>query len=107
MYLKIWTNDVIKIAEYSWYKTILDTIKQLKSINCGGIVIKVKGDKAYGKWYIWMTGTQDGTKAFWAGGFYEDEYVKVGGKWLFSRVKANILFLTPYEEGWAKKPFMD
>jgi len=69
--------------------------------------ITVEGDKAYGKWYLFMTGTQDGTKAFWAGGFYEDEYAKVGGKWLFSRVKANILFLTPYEEGWVKKPFMD
>ena len=68
--------------------------------------ITVKGDKAQGQWYGLVPATFHG-KAIWMSVFYNDEYVKMDGKWLAKYMKVSCFFLTPYEEGWAKQRLLD
>jgi ketosteroid isomerase-like protein len=70
-------------------------------------IIEVNGDKAKGKWYMHESGTwTEGNRAFWCTSKYEDEFVKREGRWrcIFSLI--TVFYLTPYEEGWAKKSMM-
>jgi hypothetical protein len=69
-------------------------------------IIEVTGNKATGQWYVIMPATLRAKQAAWLLGRYDEEYVRVKGRWLYKRLKADILCFSPYEEGWAKKPFM-
>jgi len=40
----------------------------------------------------------------WIHGVYENEYVKEDGKWKFKRLYFNLVFRTPYEDGWLRVP---
>ena len=66
-------------------------------------IIQVSGDAAHGAWYLLEPGIREGKQAIWIAGRYEDDYVKVDGRWLFSKVNLKILVRTPYEDGWAKQ----
>jgi hypothetical protein len=66
-------------------------------------IIEVNGDKATGVWHVDSPCTspiQD--KALWINAIYEEEYVKEGGQWKISFIKANMNFITPFDEGWVK-----
>ena len=68
-------------------------------------IIEVDGDRARGRWYLLQPSTMvDGNRAIWLASHYEDEYVRVGGRWLFRQLKTTTRFFTPYEDGWAKTP---
>jgi ketosteroid isomerase-like protein len=69
-------------------------------------IINVQGDRATGEWKLFQPCTVDG-RAVWLSGVYSDDYVRTGGKWLFKHLRVKILFLTPYEDGWVKKQFVD
>ena len=43
---------------------------------------------------------------YWLHGYYENEYVKENGKWLFRKFHWNNTFWTPYESGWLKTPLL-
>jgi ketosteroid isomerase-like protein len=58
-------------------------------------IIEVDGDRATGQWYLLQLAAT-----------YHDEYARLEGRWMFKRLKVTSHFLTPYEEGWAKKPFV-
>ena len=62
-----------------------------------------EGDKASAHWYLWMPGTKEDGTAFWLSAVTDDTYTKTNGNWLFTLVKSHILFLTPYDQGWAKQ----
>ena len=62
-----------------------------------------EGNKASGDWYLWMPGTRDDGTAFWLSAVTHDKYAKINGNWLFTLVKSHILFMTPYDQGWAKQ----
>jgi len=55
--------------------------------NITNIVIKVEGDKAYGRsyWFHYSNDNPERKAVFDGYGHYEDEMVKVNGKWLFSK----------------------
>lgn len=66
------------------------------------IVLKIDGNKAVGRSYWFHTGNDNPDRRATIGGFghYEDELVRVNGKWFFSKRKI-------YNEGsaeWAWKP---
>ena len=65
--------------------------------------IVTEGNKARGHWYLLMPGTKDDGTALWLSAVSDDKYAKINGKWLFTLVKSQILFLTPYDQGWAKQ----
>lgn len=69
------------------------------------IDIAPSGTEATGSWYILEPATIN-NRAVWIAATYNDRYRKVDGRWLFSRVQANIAFLTPFESGWVKEQFM-
>lgn len=70
-------------------------------------IIEVDGDRATGQWYLLQPATMaSGNQAVWLAATYHDEYVRLDGRWMFKRLKVTSLFLTPYEQGWAKKPFV-
>ncbi len=65
--------------------------------------ITIKGNKARGRWYLLCPIATPYDKALWTAAFQDDEYVKVNGQWLQRRMKMTMVFLAPYEQGWAKK----
>lgn len=68
--------------------------------------ITIEGDRGYGTWYGLVPATLKG-EAIWMSVRYDDEYVKIDGKWLASLMKVSVFFLTSYDKGWAKYRVMD
>lgn len=69
--------------------------------------IEVDGDAARAQWYLFMPCTMGAdNRAMWRAGIDREEYVRVGDEWQFKRKTSAPLFHTPYEEGWAKTPFV-
>jgi uncharacterized protein (TIGR02246 family) len=69
--------------------------------------IKVDGDHATGQWYLLQPATMaKGNQAVWLDATYNDEYARIDGRWVFQKLRVTTHFLTPYEQGWAKKPFV-
>ena len=68
-------------------------------------IITVNGKKAKGRWYLlcpFTALTPQGPAAVWEQGTYDNEFVKVDGKWRISLMRFEFNFSTPYEDGWAK-----
>jgi hypothetical protein len=66
-------------------------------------IIEVHGDRATGRWYYEAPTTDVATnRAQWMMGTYEEEYVRDGGRWKFSFIRARWKYITPYDEGWAR-----
>ena len=65
--------------------------------------LEVDGDHCTGHWLLWQPCTlAAGDQAVWIAGNYRDEYRRVDGKWLFSKVTFRPTMMSPYEAGWAK-----
>ena len=70
-------------------------------------IIEVNGDTATGTWYLFQACTfAKGNQAVWGAAKYEEQYTKVNGEWKFRHLSVASQFWTPFEEGWAKKPFL-
>lgn len=77
----------------------------------GVITVDSGGKSAGGRWYGMgmeakpTVSLHEGElRQTWIHGIYENEYVKEGGKWLFKKLFFNLVFRTPYEDGWLKAP---
>lgn len=64
-------------------------------------IIDVDGDTAKGDWHAIIIATHEG-QAVWVFGKYEEDYVRLDGKWKFRNVRFVTTAMCPYEEGWAK-----
>jgi hypothetical protein len=42
----------------------------------------------------------------WLHGYYENEFVKDHGKWLFKKLHWNVTFYTSFETGWVRIPLL-
>lgn len=65
--------------------------------------IEVEGDTASGTWYVFgmLTAVSpDGDVAKWVQGRLDNEYVKIDGRWKFSRKSTLYNFNTPYDDSW-------
>jgi hypothetical protein len=60
---------------------------------------------AEGTWYLWQPCTIDGNPV-WLTGTYFDRYRKDEGVWKFSEVHLSVQTISPFEEGWVKRPFL-
>ena len=70
-------------------------------------IIEVDGDEATGRWYLFQPCTRaDGNRAVWLAARYEEEYVRVTGEWKFRKIAVFPAFYTPFDQGWAKQPFV-
>jgi hypothetical protein len=73
-------------------------------------MIEVEGEKARGTWYLFQAVTEGGQapstgsgQAKWVSGRYEEDYVKVKGRWFIKKLWVRFNFWTPYDQGWAKQ----
>lgn len=64
------------------------------------INVSADGNTAKGRWWEWSLTGRYGGDAAWAGGIYENEYVREDGVWKFSRVHYNPMLAGSYEDGW-------
>jgi hypothetical protein len=64
------------------------------------INVSADGQSAKGRWWEFSMTGQHGVKAEWAGGIFENEYVREGGVWKISRMRYNPIFAGPYATGW-------
>lgn len=70
-------------------------------------VIEVDGERARGTWFVHVAcTTRKANRAVWVQGKYDEEYVKVGGKWKWRSIRFTPDFFTPIEEGWARTRIM-
>ena len=66
-------------------------------------LISLRGDEATGTCYLDLRASIDGESMI-GSGYYEDEYVRVEGRWKFRRRKLTMYYLVPLHEGWADRP---
>jgi hypothetical protein len=76
----------------------------------GGVVdVNPDGNTARGRWQSWLAesfpyGGRLGQ--YWLQGYYENEYVKEDGKWLFTKLFWYTTFITRFETGWMVQPLV-
>lgn len=64
--------------------------------------IHVEGERARARWDILSPCTTKDGKPHWMVGFEDDEYARIDGAWLHTRMKLTSVFLAPHETGWQK-----
>lgn len=71
------------------------------------------GTKAQASWYLWEPANMPDPKtggqiAVWIGGAYDSDVVKgADGEWRFKEIRLRMEIMSPYDEGWVKKPWHD
>jgi hypothetical protein len=73
---------------------------------CGVVDVDPAGKTAKGRWYalMYLNNATPGGGAVLGVGIYENDYIKEQGKWKILHLRFDDIFLTPYEDGWAKTP---
>ena len=66
------------------------------------IVVALDGRTATGRWQGMVMLSEPGQNGVWGVGIYENEYAKVGNKWLISKLHFYPTALTDYDQGWMK-----
>jgi len=72
----------------------------------GVVDVDVDGKTAKARWYalMYLCNATPGGGAVLGVGMYENEYIKEDGKWRILHLLFDDIFLSPYEDGWAKAP---
>jgi hypothetical protein len=75
------------------------------------VEVSKDGARARGMWNSFGTNTylaSDGKlEAMWQLGKYDNTFVKEDGKWKFLEFRWYVIFRTPYQDGWVKKPIVE
>ena len=66
--------------------------------------IEVAGDTARGRWDLFSPCTTADGVPMWMTGVEHDTYVREEGEWLHRSMKLEVVFMAPYERGWAPRP---
>lgn len=64
--------------------------------------LEVEGDTAAGTWDVLSPCTTADGRAMWMAGVEHDTYVRENGVWLHESMKLDLVFMVPYDEGWAR-----
>jgi ketosteroid isomerase-like protein len=70
-------------------------------------IIEVNGNDAWSKWYALIPSVTREGQAVWVQVTYEIEFRRVDGEWRISAYKPDLTFVSPYEMGWEKQPFIE
>jgi len=85
----------------------------LQNLATPHIVVSTSGQRARAQWDILNAsamqatpypGDQTKLTALWICGRYDNEFIKVGGKWKLLKLHLVTYFKSPFEEGWLKDP---
>lgn len=63
--------------------------------------IEVEDDRARARWDVLAPCTTRDGVPHWLAGVEEDEYRRVEGRWLHSRLTLRVIFLAPHASGWS------
>jgi len=94
-----------KEAIATFFKNVVPNTQSWSAHQVLNPLVTVEGQKAKGTWYLFCPATilsPEGDRAIWIQGRYDNEFVKLDGKWKFSRLRFVFNFTIPYEEGWVK-----
>jgi hypothetical protein len=75
----------------------------------GVITLAPDGNTAKGRWHAWLAESfpfAGKLGQYWLHGYYENEFIKESGKWLFTRLFWNTTFITRFETGWMVQPIV-
>jgi hypothetical protein len=79
-------------------------------IQIGGVVtLAPDGRTARGRWHTWLAESFPFAGVmgqYWLHGYYENEFVKENGRWLFTKLYWNTTFYTRFETGWLVQPLV-
>ena len=64
--------------------------------------VQVEASRARARWDILSPCTTKDGRPHWMVGFEDDEYARIDGAWLHTRMKLSTVFLSPHETGWQK-----
>lgn len=69
--------------------------------------IRVEGDQASARWDILAPCSDGEGRPMWMSGVEDDEYRRVDGQWLHTRMQLSLIFMAPHDGGWkrARPPF--
>ena len=65
--------------------------------------ISIEGDTARARWYLLEAATQTDGTAVWIAGHEDDDYVRTDAGWRVRRMVVELAFVTPFDQGWAKR----
>ena len=71
------------------------------------IEVEPGGQRGFGMWQTLGCNSfpsEDGMKAVWQQGTYDNVYAKVGGRWKILRMRWLANFRTSFDKGWVKEP---
>ena len=98
-------NDLLQPGE----KTVPSWINILIMMDQDVIDVDADGKTAKGRWNTWLAEAMNVggiPRQQWVQGYYENEYVKESGRWLFRKLHWNVTFFTSFEAGWLKVPLL-
>jgi hypothetical protein len=98
-------NDLLKGNETAVPNWINILIMMFQDV----IDVAPDGKTAKGRWNTWLAEAMsvNGIQhQQWCQGYYENEYVKENGKWLFKKLHWNVTVFTSFEAGWLKVPLL-
>jgi hypothetical protein len=91
-------------------QTLPPWLIRLLIIQIGAVItVDPDGKTAKGRWQTWLPEVMPsaaGPRQVWLHGYYENEYIKENGKWLFTKIYWNVTFYTTYETGWLRFPML-
>jgi hypothetical protein len=64
--------------------------------------VDLEANTARGTWYMWEPATRN-DEAYLVAITYDDEFRKVGGRWLFTLSRSTYHFMCPYDKGWVEQ----
>jgi hypothetical protein len=62
--------------------------------------IEVEEDRARGRWDLLSPCRRADGSSYWMCGYEDDEYARVGGRWLHRAMRLTTVFMSPVGEGW-------
>ena len=98
-------NDLLQPGE----KTVPAWINILIMMDQDVIDVDADGKTAKGRWNTWLAEAMlvgGIPRQQWVQGYYENEYVKKNGKWLFKKLHWNVTVFTSFEAGWLNVPLL-
>ncbi len=91
-------------------KGIVETWINIRIFMSGGVInIDPSGTSAKGRWNTWLAEAMPVgglPRQQWVHGYYENEYVKENGFWLFKKLHWNVTFFTSFDAGWINIPLL-
>jgi hypothetical protein len=85
----------------------------MTTISTPYIIFSKDSKRARGYWHFFGPNAMEAVvypssdetlSAFWTGGKFENEYIKINGEWKILKLHQINWFRTPYEHGWIKQP---